>query len=53
MNSANYNSKLSDKEREEAGIKLGQIPTSHGIFTILDAHFGPPISQDRRAPSSG
>ena len=46
MNSANYNSKMSDKEREEAGIKLGQIPTRHGVFTILDAHFAPATGQN-------
>ncbi len=48
MNSANYNPKLSDKEREEFGIKLGQIPTRHGVFTILDAHFGPATPQNGR-----
>jgi hypothetical protein len=46
MNSANYNSKISDKEREEAGIKLGQIPTRHGVLTILDAHFAPATAQN-------
>jgi hypothetical protein len=40
MNGANYASKLSDKEREEASTRLGQIPRSRGKFTILGARFG-------------
>jgi hypothetical protein len=41
MNDANYDSKLSAKEREQASTKLGQIPTKHGKFSILDARSGP------------
>jgi hypothetical protein len=37
MNEANYASKLSDKEREQASTKLGQIRTTHARFSILDA----------------
>jgi hypothetical protein len=48
MNNANYNSKLSEKEREQADAKLGQIPTRQGKFTVLDAHFAPATSQDSR-----
>ena len=48
MNTSNYNSKLSEKEREDASAKLGQIPTRRGKFTILDARFGPATSQSER-----
>jgi hypothetical protein len=39
-NEANYASKLSDKQREEASTKLGQITRNHGRFTVLDARLG-------------
>ena len=48
MNEANYSSKLSKKEREEASAKLADIPTRHGKFTILDARFGPASQQNTR-----
>jgi hypothetical protein len=48
MNETNYNSKLSDKEREEASAKLEQLPTQHGVFTILEARFGPATAQNAR-----
>ena len=41
MNVANYGNKLSANEREQASTKLGQIPTKHGKFSILDARSGP------------
>lgn len=41
VNEANYASKLSDQEREEASTKLGQIPTTHAKFAILDARSAP------------
>jgi hypothetical protein len=41
MNAANYVNKLSANEREQASTKLGQIPTKHGKFSILDARSGP------------
>jgi len=46
MNDANPNSKLSDKEREEAGAKLEQLPMRRGVFTVLDARFGPATPQN-------
>jgi hypothetical protein len=46
MNDANYGSKLSEAERDQANIKLGQIPTGHGKITILDARFGPATPQN-------
>jgi hypothetical protein len=48
MNDANYGSKLSEAEREQASAKLGQIPTGHGKFTILDARLGPATSSNPR-----
>ncbi|HLZ12140.1 MAG TPA: hypothetical protein VKP58_06085 [Candidatus Acidoferrum sp.] len=39
-NAANYPSRLSDKQREEANRKLGQITTRHGRFTVLEARVG-------------
>lgn len=48
MNNANYNSKLSDKEREDASTKLVQLPTRHGVFTVLDARLGPATPQNER-----
>ena len=39
-NEANYPSKLSDKQRDEASIKLGQIKRNHGRFTVLGARLG-------------
>jgi hypothetical protein len=48
MNNANYNSKLSDNEREEASTKLEQLPTHRGVFTVLDARFGPATPQNER-----
>jgi hypothetical protein len=41
MNDANYGTKLSDQEREEASTKLSKIPTQHGAFRVIDAAFGP------------
>jgi hypothetical protein len=41
MNEANYGTKLSDKEREEASTKLGKIPTQHGAFRIVEVRLGP------------
>jgi hypothetical protein len=49
MNAANYGTTLSEKEREQASTKLGQIPRRHGKFSILDVHFGPATSQDGRS----
>jgi hypothetical protein len=48
MNDANYATKLSAKEREDASTKLGQIPARQGKFTILEAHFGPATPQNAR-----
>jgi hypothetical protein len=48
MNDANYGTKLSDKEREEASTKLGKIPTQHGAFKIVDAAFGPRTSANEQ-----
>jgi hypothetical protein len=48
MNAANYGTTLSEKEREQASTKLGQIPRRHGKFSILDVHFGPATSQNGR-----
>jgi len=48
MNDANYGSKLTEAERDQARTKLGQIPTGHGKFTILDARFGPATPQNTR-----
>ncbi len=48
MNNANYNSKLSDKEREEASTKLEQLATRHAVFTVLDTRFGPATPQNER-----
>ena len=47
-NDANYATKLSAKEREDASTKLGQIPTRPGKFTILGASFGPATPQNAR-----
>lgn len=46
MNDANYATKLSDQEREQASTKLGQIPTRHAKFTIVDGRFGPATLQN-------
>jgi hypothetical protein len=46
MNNANYNAKLSEAEREQASVKLGQVPRRRGKFAILDARFGPATSQN-------
>ncbi len=40
MNVVNYPSKVSEKEREEAGDKLGRIPRGHGRLTIVDSRLG-------------
>jgi hypothetical protein len=48
MNEANYGSKLSDKERQQASTRLGQIPTRHGKLTILDARSGPANAANER-----
>ena len=47
-NIANYTANLSDKEREEAGTKLGQIPKRHGKFLLLDSRVGPPDRGNER-----
>jgi hypothetical protein len=36
-NAANYPSKLTDEQREEASEKLFRIPTGHGVLRILDS----------------
>ena len=41
-NLVNYPSNLSDKEREEADVKLGQIPKGRGKLTIVASRVGPP-----------
>jgi hypothetical protein len=46
INDANYGSKLSEAEREQASTKLGQIPTGQGKLTILDARFDPATPQN-------
>jgi hypothetical protein len=48
MNEANYDSKLSENEREEASAKLAHVATHHGKFAILDARFGPANPQNTR-----
>jgi len=48
MNNANYNSKLSDKEREETSTKLEQLPTRHAVFTVLDRRFGRATPENER-----
>jgi hypothetical protein len=48
MNTSNYNSKLSEKEREDASAKLGQISTRRGKFTILAVRFAAATSQNER-----
>jgi len=46
MNVVNYPSNLSDKEREEADKKLGQIPRGRGKLTIVDSRLGPPTANN-------
>jgi hypothetical protein len=46
-NAAYYPSKLSEEQREEAGSKLFQIPTGHGVFTILDSKVKAVTGQER------
>jgi hypothetical protein len=48
MNDANYATRLSTKERENASTKLGQISTRPGTFTILEARLGPATPQNAR-----
>ena len=48
-NEAHYASKLTDKQREEADTKLGEIPTSHGVFQIADFRLSKPTSNDAPA----
>lgn len=47
-NEANYPSKLSDKQREEASTKLGQITRNRGRFTVLEARLGTPTGSNRQ-----
>lgn len=53
MNDANYATKLTDKEREQASAKLGQISTRHGKFTILDVRYGPATQQNPHGTIEG
>jgi hypothetical protein len=46
MNDANYATKLTNEQREQASAKLGQIPTRHGKFTIVDARIGSATQQN-------
>lgn len=48
-NEAHYGSKLTDKQREEAEVKLGEIHTSHGVFQITDFRLGKSVSKDAPA----
>jgi hypothetical protein len=48
-NEAHYPSNLTDKQREEADTKLGEIHTSHGVFQITDFRLSKPTSKDAPA----
>lgn len=47
MNLANYPSKLTDKEREEASNKLGKIPSGTGTFKVVDDRLSLPAGKDQ------
>jgi hypothetical protein len=47
MNLALYGSKLTDKEREEAEIKLSKIPSGTGTFKVVDDRLSVPSGKDQ------
>jgi hypothetical protein len=47
MNVALYGSKLTNKEREEAEIKLSKIPSGTGTLKVVDDRFSVPPGKDQ------